>query len=133
MDCLALVRQHDKDVCSARGLEKSLPRQPVSSTSVQRRTHSHQKTRRVWKDTHRAPIHSVRSPVFPCPLNIGCPFLIWKILPYFCNLFHSVGPVWILSFQVGVVYVCVEYHGNGCLVPEGFVSLPFLEVYRLCV
>ena len=63
-------------------------------------------------------VHATGCAVFSSCLNIGLSFVIWHFLPNLSNLFDTISPNWIFSFQIVVVLICVQNHGNCSLITK---------------
>ena len=52
---------------------------------------------------------------------------IGQVFPDLGNLLDAIRPNGILSLEVGMILVGVKDHGDGSLITEGFITLPFDE------
>ena len=84
--------------------------------------------KRKKNSTYRTPVHSIGCSVFSGLGHVGHSLLVGKILPDLGNLFDPLLPLGIVHLEVGVVDVGVKDHGNGGVLSQRFISLPFLEV-----
>ena len=78
--------------------------------------------------TYWTTVHSVCCSVFSSLGHVRLSLLIGKILPDLGNLFDSLLPLGIINLEVGVVDVGVQDHGNGGILSQRFISLPFLQI-----
>ena len=76
-------------------------------------------------------VHSGGSPVFSSLLHVRLSSIIGQVFPDLGNLLDAISPNGILSLEVGMILVGVKDHGDGSLITEGFITLPFDELIAL--